>query len=335
MATNIELGEVSPDGTEKSALRKLCRLADAPRFGFTLVELLVVIGIVGMLIALLLPAVQKARETSSRTTCANNLRQLALAVHNYEGVNKSLPVNTHCYQGLFGLDWRNWAPQSMQTSWSWLARLLPYIEQENLYVAAKIPTNTLGQSQPFLAQTIPILFCPSDGAVSQGTSTLCQNLEGPAIGLTNYKGVMGSNWCWGLYYNEGPTGNCNGMNFGNGIFFRDDWKLRLRLTDIHDGTSNTFMIGEDIPALDRSCSWPYSNNATGTCGIPSNVGVVGKKFHPKDWENVYSFRSRHPGGLQFAFADGSVRFIQETIALERYRALATRSGGETVSGGDF
>jgi prepilin-type N-terminal cleavage/methylation domain-containing protein/prepilin-type processing-associated H-X9-DG protein len=297
--------------------------------GFTLIELIVVIAIIGILIALLVPAVQKVRESASRVTCANNLRQLALAVHNYESSSKRFPFNTQEYDAV-GVDWRNWAAQSGQRSWSWLARLLPYIEQDALFREANIPSNTLGQSQTSIARTVPILFCPSDLAESARTAKDRQNLEGAVIGLTNYKGVSGSNWCWGPYFNIGPSGNCNGLNFGDGIFYRDDWRVRIRMTTILDGTSSTLMIGEDIPSLDAHCSWPYANNAVGTCAIPPNDGMDQATANPKDWEKRYSFRSRHVGGLQFAFADGSVRFVQQSIALPVYRALATISGGEAI-----
>jgi prepilin-type N-terminal cleavage/methylation domain-containing protein len=304
------------------------------RPAFTLIEILVVIAIIAVLIGLLIPAVQKVREAASRVTCVNNLKQIALGVHNYEGAMGQFPVNTQCYQNAIGGgDWRRWDAQKDQRSWSWLARLLPYVEQDNLYAEANIPNNTLGQSQLSIARPIKVFFCPSDTAISFGSSTNRQNLGGVPVGLTNYKGVSGSNWCWGLFYNDGPTGNCNGLNSGNGIFYRDDWKRGLRLVQITDGTSNTLMVGEDIPELNTHCSWPYANNANGTCAIPPNLGLKGQ-YDPIGFEMMYSFRSRHPGGLQFANADGSVRFMNQSISLSVYRALATIQGGEAVSGDD-
>ncbi len=315
------------------------------RHAFTLVELLVVIAIIGILIALLLPAVQSAREAARRTQCNNNLKQIALAVHTHESARRRLPHNTQSEVG-----W-NWAAQGPQASWSWLARSLAYIEQENVYsnfAGGEQPDNEVREAAPVVGgftpnqrfnQNIPVLrtvvqtfICPSDTAGLQRTRTDRHNLEGQDIAVTNYKGVSGSNWCWStLWVNNGPANVCNGLVDGNGLFFRRDYFFKLRLTDILDGTSNTFMVGEDIPELNTHCSWPYANNSVGTCSIPPNVKQPNGQFYPAtDWPNVYSFRSRHPGGLQFALADGSVRFVQTSIALPIYRAMATRKGGETA-----
>jgi prepilin-type processing-associated H-X9-DG protein len=123
------------------------------------------------------------------------------------------------------------------------------------------------------------------------------------------------------------------------MFFRTDILYNLRLSDITDGTSNTFMLGEDIPSLNCWCGWPYANVATGTCAIPPNINLD-KKYGICDaaasaadaaWDNTFSFRSRHPGGLYFAFADGSVHFIQEGIDMPTYHGLSTIQGGEVLS----
>lgn len=234
--------------------------------GFTLIELLVVIAIIAVLIGLLLPAVQKVRAAAARMSCANNLKQIALAVHSYEQAHNALPHNSQEYGSP---NWRSWAIQSNQRSWSWLARLLPYVEQDALYSQCKIPTNTLGQSASLIATPVRLFLCPSDGA-APNPSLNRRNLEGTPVGLTNYKGVSGSNWCWGDYFNAGPSGQCDGRTQGDGIFYREDGKRRLRLINITDGLSSTFMVGEDLPALNSHCSWPYANNAVGTCAIPEH-----------------------------------------------------------------
>jgi prepilin-type N-terminal cleavage/methylation domain-containing protein/prepilin-type processing-associated H-X9-DG protein len=321
--------------------------------GFTLIELLVVIAIIAILIGLLLPAVQKVREAAARAQCQNNLKQLALACHNYHDVEGRFPVNS-----LITDQSNNW----VSPNWSWLARILPYIEQGNMYQQAGIPTQRLDGGAPIanpptnptqivVATQVKTFLCPSDDS-SQGPRTDRANLAGMLVGVTNYKGVAGANW--GYYRNAtlpndagrppniatdarwiNPStinGSYNGLNDGDGIFFRADYRIKRRLADITDGTSNTFMIGEDIPSKNIHSAWPFANTATGTCAIAPNCKRTnGTEFAVTDWPNVYSFRSRHPGGLQFAYADGSVHFISDSIALATYRSLATISGGEVAT----
>jgi len=118
---------------------------------------------------------------------------------------------------------------------------------------------------------------------------------------------------------------------GDGLFSRADYYylIFLRLTDITDGSSNTFMLGEDLPVYNAQVAWFYSNGALGTCAIPPNYNEG--TANNQDWQNLYSFRSRHPGGLNFAFADASVHFVSEDIPLTTYRAMATRAGNEDTS----
>ena len=299
------------------------------RPGISLTELLVVLSIVAVLVALLIPAVQRIREAGNRAQCADNLKQIALAVHAYHDVNKRIPYNQF---GPYG-----GGPNSY--AWSWLARLLPYIEQTNLYVAGQIPEQTLEQSG-VMATQINLFLCPSDTA-GAGPRLDAGNLTGVAVGQTNYKGVSGANWGddgegnGGVDFptdwrNPGANGSFDGHSDGDGMFYRMDYLRPLNLMHIGDGLSNTFMIGEDVPALDQFCSWPYANNAAGTCAIPPNVNAPGGgNYPPWDWQNNESFRSRHPSGLQFAYADGSVHFIADSIALSVYRAMATINGNET------
>jgi prepilin-type N-terminal cleavage/methylation domain-containing protein/prepilin-type processing-associated H-X9-DG protein len=313
-------------GTSRAQWQKRC--------GATLLELLVVLAIIGVLAALLLVAVQRVREAASRLQCTNNLEQLALAVHAYHDTQGALPVDSLAgFEGPFG-------PRTQ--AWSWLARILPYLEQENLYRQANIPNNTLLESQDQVATTIEVFLCPSDGAALLGPRRDAADLgfyEGPIfppailVGQTNYKGVSGANWDWGepRWHNIGTNGSWDGLTYGDGIFYRSDFLTPKSLTSITDGTSQTFMIGEDIPAMNHWCSWPYANNAVGTCAIPPNVKQPdGAPYPPADWFDVYSFRSRHPNGLQFAYADGSVHFVSDSIDLATYRAMATIRGGEVV-----
>jgi prepilin-type N-terminal cleavage/methylation domain-containing protein/prepilin-type processing-associated H-X9-DG protein len=315
------------------------------RRGFTLVELLVVIAIIGVLVALLLPAVQSAREAARRMQCSNNLRQIALAAHGFHDVESRLPYNTQ-YQG--GWDWNY---QQNQRSWSCIARILPYLEQANLKeqlqiqnttnLASDTAGKTLGQNLTILATPIKSFFCPSDVAIQKKADNIRANLQGVTITLSNYKGVNGSNWCWGNTIVNGPAStltiagvsDCDGLQRGNGVFFRLDFLKKQRLANITDGTSNTFMFGEDIPSIDAHCTWPYANGVGGTTAIaPNQVKKPdGTLYDPyNDWPFLYSFRSRHPSGLQFAYVDGSVRFIQNNVAAQTYRDLSTVDGGETT-----
>jgi prepilin-type N-terminal cleavage/methylation domain-containing protein len=300
--------------------------------GFTLVEVLVVLAIIAILIGLLLPAVQKVREAAARVQCMNNLKQLALACHNYEEALRYLPYGQ--FGGQYGT-----GPDSR--AWSWLAQLLPFMEQNDVQRQGRIPYSTLRQSGVASCQ-LALLLCPSDPDSSRGPRTDAGDLYGFPVGQSNYKGVSGANWGddWegvGPFFNtdwrnRGTNGSYDGLSNGDGIFYRVDYRRRLRLVQITDGTSNTFMIGEDLSAKDQWCSWPYANNAYGTYAIPPNVKRPdGSEYPPWDWENTWSFRSRHFGGVQFAMADGSVQFISDSIALPIYRALATINGGEPVS----
>ena len=296
--------------------------------GFTLIELLVVIAIIAILIALLVPAVQKVRESAARTQCINNMKQIVLGTHGYHDANKLLPGNSQAEGG-----W-DWNYQKTQSSWSWLARTLPFIDQGPLYTQMGIPTNTFLQDQALLQIGLAVFWCPSDNSRSLSPDMNRANLQGVPIATSNYKGVSGDCWGYGTFVNN--TGRCagkDGLISGSGIFIRDQTNASVKLIQITDGTSNTFLLGEDIPEIDAHCTWPYSNGTIGTCAIPPNVmkRANGTLYDPYgDWPEIYSFRSRHIGGLHFGFADGTVRFVHDTIPLQTYRALATIAGSEPV-----
>jgi prepilin-type N-terminal cleavage/methylation domain-containing protein len=312
------------------------------RVGFTLIELLVVIAIIAILIGLLLPAVQKIREAANRMKCSNNLKQIGLAIHNYHDTNGFLPRNQN--PNTYGYDIN-------ARSWSWLAESLPFIEQDNLYktqatsagnpsISSPPPTRpTFLQARTTIpgidvyATQIKTYLCPSDSSSVQARTDRA-NTGGYACGSTNYKGVSGSNWAWGSYPNTGPSGNNNGLDVGDGVFYRADDGNQIGLAGVSDGLSNTLFAGEDIPSINQHCGWPNSNYANGTCAIPLNNGMqTGQPGfnNPGDWPNLYSFRSRHAQGANFLIGDGGVRFVRQSIDLATYRALATRSGGEVAN----
>lgn len=313
------------------------RLIHRRQAAFTLIELLVVIAIIGVLIGLLLPAIQKVREAAARLACASNLKQIATGVANYHETYNLFPINSQMNFTTAG------------ANWSWLSRMLPYVEQDNLYKQANIPNANLSASLPQIQTQVKAFLCPSDQDSAKGPRAAKVNITGTMVGQTNYKGVSGSNW--GYNGNMGAdsttsnfspdarwlnknavTNSYDGLDHADGLFYRNDRIRPKSFSDILDGGSNTFMVGEDIPAKNDHCDWPFPNHSVGTCAIgPNSKMTNGTEYPTSQWPNVYSFRSYHPGGLQFAFADCSVRFISENIPLALYRALATMNTGEAVS----
>jgi len=306
-------------------------MAYRSRSGFTLVELLVVIAIIGVLVALLLPAVQAAREAARRASCVNNLKQLGLTIHNFHDTNSRMPYNGDPVSNA------GCCSAASRAEWSWIARSLPFLEQANLHSQLRVsqggfPADSI--SAPLLRNMPPGLRCPSDP--SDETFTNRAQHSGIAVAGASYAGVSGSNWAWGDYTYTPPGESNNGLDDGNGLFFRSDVKKRITFAKITDGLSNTFMVGEDVPMFNVHSGWSYANHANGTCAIPPNVGVpigtpAGINSTAGNWPNVYSFRSMHPGGLQFCKADGSVTFVPETIDLNTYRLLASIRDGQVAN----
>ena len=294
------------------------------RTAFTLVELLTVVAIVGLLVAMTVPAVQSARESARRSTCQQQLAGLVLAVQNYESARGVYPPGR--FLGKFGS-----GPDS--TAWSWMAMTLPFIEEQSLYDHGQIPESTLEESTA-AGQHVAAFICPSARGDYSGPTLDAGNLVGFPVGQTTYKGVSGANWGadrsigeWTVrtpFRNRGTNGSFDGLAEGDGLMWRSDIRFEMTQRRISDGTSDTFIVGEDVPAFNIWSSWPYANNAYGTCAIPPNRNPRDRKWQYES----YSFRSDHPGGLGFGFADGSVRFIADGIELDVYRALATRDGSE-------
>jgi prepilin-type N-terminal cleavage/methylation domain-containing protein/prepilin-type processing-associated H-X9-DG protein len=296
------------------------------RSGFTLVELLVVIAIIGILIALLLPAVQAAREAARRMSCHNNLKQIGLALHNYHDTFGRMPPA-----------WIAFHPTTRQPhwhgepGWGWAARILPYLEQNN------VADNLIDLNRPITdavnrqARVLPLAVyrCPSD--TGRATFTLAEGEEYLGSGggyqpvelsTGNFLGVFGiidpHDAC--------ETGPCDGL--GPLIFLRGQ-----RFADITDGLSQTLVVGERSSKLAPST---WVGMVTG--GEHAHGRVVGVATYPpnaEDDEEQYghNFSSYHPAGTNFVFCDGSVRLISETIDEATYHALCTRQRGETV--GEF
>ena len=307
--------------------------------GFTLIELLVVIAVIAVLVALLLPAVQQAREAARRAQCKSNLKQLVLAVHNYESVHSVLPINRYGDYGYQSV-WNG--PYEDSNSWSWLASILPHLDQTPLWNQANIPNVAL-QNSPALAQPIRLFTCPSDGLSGSAVrSELSHYLRSNVlVGMTNYKGVEGANFCWGDWANPGTDGHgCEPWNDGDGALYPMNWTHCLRWSGFKDGMSSTIIIGEDV--YDATApgpfhyglgyAWAHPVEACATAALPINARHVnGAPYASGDWTGENGFQSRHSGGAQFALADGSVRFLNQNMALGLYRAAATIAGQELVA----
>jgi prepilin-type N-terminal cleavage/methylation domain-containing protein/prepilin-type processing-associated H-X9-DG protein len=328
----------------------------ARRSAFTLIELLVVIAIIAILIGLLLPAVQKVREAAARMKCSNNLKQIALAAHDYEGSNGRLPSGYNVVVGTasgqisptnkivtVGL-----APKpepDLGKNYSWVTALLPYLEQGNLYNYMSIASNgftgtqyntcaTATASNPALspgAVVIPGLVCPSEALASP--TTVYSNYT---FGKITYGCIQGTQ---DDYYGD-LTYAFDGVMFPNSV---------VTLIGIQDGTSNTLMFGERTFFNPQNAAASAAINAGGIGGwawcnynsmedymlstnVPINYsGCLDNKYCD---ERIPALGSKHFGGANLAFADGSVHFLTltGTSQLPILQELATRSSGNVIPG---
>jgi len=311
------------------------------RGGFTLIELLVVIAIIAVLIGLLVPAVQKVRDAAARIQCANNLRQLGLAAHNYHDVAKTFPpgVNESSFSG---------APKSR--GYSLFIYLLPYLEQDPLYRQWDFtnPLNNVTGAGSRAGTVIKSLLCPSD-LIPQNPITT----QGRTYAITSYGGNGGSRTVDpalattdGIFHTTGPASE----PVPN--------QSPVRIADITDGTSSTLLFGErshrdpnyDLFAAGGSTndglpieSWGWWAASTGRQAIGhvtmSALVPINYKAPAAGWsttieqQRLNAWGSGHPNGANFTMADASVRFIADAISLQTLQQIATRSGGEVA--GDY
>jgi|SRR6516164_10145615 prepilin-type N-terminal cleavage/methylation domain-containing protein/prepilin-type processing-associated H-X9-DG protein len=302
------------------------------RHGFTLIELLVVIAIIGILIALLLPAVQKVREAAGRMSCTNNLKQIGLALHHYHDCYRSFPpggvTEGPCCTTPSGA--------------TWTIHILPFLEQDTLYKRYDFTKTNEDPANAFVRTNfLKIYACPSD----MNTNVLEKPESGPGNGLEympgSYRGVSGRST--GLAWFDDPDGGRSLPYEWRGVLHGTATRYRVgpeRMAAITDGTSNTLMAGEYTTRThnSRRTFWAY----TYTSYNQSSVTLQSRIFQP-DFDRCDSiggagdtnpckrgWGSYHTNGANFLMCDGSLRFLQQNIDIVLLADLATIAGGEVI-----
>ncbi len=277
------------------------------RGAFTLVELLVVIAIIGVLVALLLPAVQMAREAARRTGCANNLRQIGIGLQNYHDAHASFPPG--------GIEFRVNPADAQKRQLAWSAFLLPYIEEDSLH--ARIDFGSAFDSDinaDAARQVVPTYLCPTVDRTS-GVVTSSGPTGEWTRGATDYGGIYGERI-------RLPGGPARQNNPPKGVMLYDQ---AIRISEITDGTSHTLIVAEDSGWRDGQ--WINGRNIFDQAyAINAPYGGATGVFPENE------IRSEHPGGAHGAFCDGSVRFLPESLELQRLAAICSRAGGESIGG---
>jgi prepilin-type N-terminal cleavage/methylation domain-containing protein/prepilin-type processing-associated H-X9-DG protein len=298
-----------------------------PRAGMTLIELLVVLTIIAILLAFLVPAVQRARDAAARTQCGNQVRQIGLACHTYHGTFGTFPPGYHaCHSA---------NPIATSPGWGWASFLLPFVEQGHLFQGIALH-RPIEDSANVIRQTLVRLYlCPADSGLP-GTFVITDANGGiiTEAAPTSYAASYGSGE---LDEIAGPK---------EGVFYRNS---HVRLTDITDGTSTTILLGDRAwghamtpwaGAVNRGVVRPGPRNpwrnalpypAPNLCCIQTN-GINRADDPDGSLDELFSF---HWGGANVVFSDGSVRFLSEHINTVVLKALGTRAGGEVVNEADY
>lgn len=317
------------------------------RSGFTLIELLVVIAIIAILIALLLPAVQQAREAARRSTCKNNMKQIALALHNYHETYRLFPpgaISTTQTTSAYDV----WGEAGNTTGdglhgTSWIVQILPFVDQAAIYNKWNFNTNVIGNRS--LAETnLPVFYCPTRRSKVRKIDANIMIGENSSSGTPTNRFVKGGG-DYGVCIGAGNGWNDGSMihlthhtaaligTFGGGStgflgMFSVNSDTAMR--DVDDGTSNTIMTGElqklHGPGAPKSSqdSW-----ATGGVGTMFDTGISGGTSGGFNNNFYQSAGSDHVGGAHFGFGDGSVRFLSENMSSQVYKELGTADGKES------
>jgi prepilin-type N-terminal cleavage/methylation domain-containing protein/prepilin-type processing-associated H-X9-DG protein len=340
------------------------------RQAFTLIELLVVIAIIAILVALLVPAVQKVRESAARAQCTNNLKQIGLGLHGYHNSRGHFPP---------GYVDGNTNPDSTPDNdvgpgWGWAAFLLPYLEQDNFYkqINFNVAVGT-GVNKQVSQQLLTIFLCPSDLGQEMCVLYNWNSLAVTKVAYANYVGCNGWEECFsGAGGNPQPGPGADGLagafgKAGVGVFYRNS---RNRFADVTDGTSNTIFVGErssnhapstwtGAVALAMCPAWMATGPRTPPNTPPNQAlaGPSGTAYDNADYGEALVlahcnathlpsadfpifdpdvFYSMHtPQGANFLFGDGSVRFLASTIDPSTYQYLSTIAGGEPITHPDW